>query len=111
VSDQADLQMPAASGQAASAAWVHTMHVSMLARPAGMDDHACTDQHSNYLRIEQPRETHGKILEMTADPWQVDLHQNIRHHSTLSPCLDAFKIPKFYKIPHHIEYLNVCMKY
>jgi len=51
------------------------------------------------------------FLEMTADPWQVYLHQNIRHHSTLSPCLDAFKIPKFYKIPHHIEYLNVCMKY
>jgi len=28
-----------------------------------------------------------------------------------TPCLDALKIPKFYKISHHIESLNACMKY
>jgi len=27
-----------------------------------------------------------------------------------SPCLVPFKIPKLYKIPHHIESLNACMK-
>ena len=27
------------------------------------------------------------------------------------PCLDVFKISKFYKILHHIESLNTCMKY
>ena len=26
------------------------------------------------------------------------------------PCLDAFKISKLYKMPHHIESLNACMK-
>jgi len=30
---------------------------------------------------------------------------------SLGPCLVAFKISNFYKIPHHIESLNVCMEY
>ncbi|KAG2646291.1 hypothetical protein PVAP13_2KG499700 [Panicum virgatum] len=29
----------------------------------------------------------------------------------LRPCLVVFKIPKLYKISHHIESLNACMKY
>jgi len=27
------------------------------------------------------------------------------------PCLIAFKIPKLYKVPYHIECFNACMKY
>jgi len=27
------------------------------------------------------------------------------------PYLVPFKIPKLYKIPHHIEFFNTCMKY
>ena len=27
------------------------------------------------------------------------------------PCLVPFKIPKLYKIFHHIEFFNICMKY
>ena len=111
MSDQADLQMPAASGQAASAAWVHTMHVSMLARPGWTIMHAQISTVITSGSNSQEKPMGKTFLEMTADPWQVYLHQNIRHHSTLSPCLDAFKISKLYKISHHIEFLNACMKY
>ena len=31
--------------------------------------------------------------------------------SSTRPCLVLFKIPKFYKILHHIEFFNACMKY
>ena len=29
----------------------------------------------------------------------------------LRPCLVPFKIPKFYKISHHIESFNACINY
>ena len=33
------------------------------------------------------------------------------NRSRFRPYLDALKIPKLYKILHHIESLNVCMEY
>ena len=40
-----------------------------------------------------------------------DLSRCPRRFGAAMPCLDALKIPKFYKILHHIKFLNTCMKY
>ena len=39
------------------------------------------------------------------------LYRDNQFEKILGSCLVAFKIPKLYKIPHHIESLNACMKY
>ena len=38
-------------------------------------------------------------------------HRTLIRSNHLNPCLVGFKIAKLYKILHHIEYLNACMKY